>query len=303
MGNNKKDIAIINGIKYELTKIENDIDKQEEWNFVADYCKANKLSPYNATVYNSAANIAKKYIPLVKKFETGNYIPVVYDEVRPEKGWKKDIQVCTSNSNLIYTLVHKKHEDVLNVILTNQNIIIEQKMTYVGNHFFDGKYDTTDTWVIIKPEYFFNFYDENNRYRYKNKINYPIYRKSKDGEVFRFDQRFGGSYVLCENSNNYVWSKSLLDDSFIKIFDKEIPFDKKRGLYQFQPCWFEQPNGLIFIDFYEYYDDKENKKSGAYFHDKPSTHFESIIPITGEQLKVMPFIWEMYKKILKIERL
>lgn len=119
----------------------------------------------------------------------------------------------------------------------------------------------------------------------KQKIEYPLFRRSKNNEMFRFDEEYKWTCVLSDEENR-IGDASIV----LNIYDMNVvKYDKSKCLYHLQPCW-----ELC-------YTDKSYRAIAFYRADLYESGRFYVEPINIEQLKAMPFIWDMYKRELQKE--
>lgn len=125
---------------------------------------------------------------------------------------------------------------------------------------------------------------------------YPIFKINELKEVWKFTDKDTSICMISDRTDDIgkVINKSFkgaaydIDD---KNYWSNITYNLG-GFYQGQPIWYEFEEGMCpQIDFF----DVEN---GMLFLDEyDSAKIYNIYPITLEQLKTMPFIWDIYKKL------
>jgi hypothetical protein len=128
--------------------------------------------------------------------------------------------------------------------------------------------------AIYKGYDFIKHYDENKSYKILQSSNY--FREELTGEVWKYtssgyNKIFSQDQTKCSNTTNIG---NL----------EEIPYYIEKKLFHLQPCFCKSKIGNVSIIFYEDLEMYDNY---------------IITPITEEQLKSMPFIWDMYIKLLK----
>lgn len=212
---------------------------------------------------------------LKEKYDSGDYICIGFGE------FTRIIENCSfNNPKTSYRLIHKKHSYILDAWLKDNSVEIEWFNV-------DG---------FCKCKYFIDSYNEN--YNYRLKQQYPIFRRNKNGEVFKIaDTAPKGFNVTCMLSDSlnrigYLDGEQFIDDTY-----KTIPYDSERGLYHLQPVWCWN-RGMVSdrrIGFY-------NSKDDCFISEDLVFSLDFIEPITPEQLKTMPFIWDIYKEVLKSNR-
>ena len=155
--------------------------------------------------------------------------------------------------------------------------------------------------AILDTGIWLNTYNEYKEYvLIKQKEEYPIFKVNEDGEVFKLDYNFHGVYVLSLDVNRL--NKRHSPDKSVFNSWKTIPYDKERGLYHKQPVWVIT-DGTCEIAF-AFISDKYEIESDITYICYPNSNSEyftaennHVKPITMEQLKTMPFVWEMYKQL------
>lgn len=228
--------------------------------------------------YNLVPKETKSELDLLKeKYATGDYICVQYTgsvDVPLYKHWHLVVN-CTFNNrnkNEPYRLIHKKHKPILDAYLADNSVEIECIPINEDNLDFPIRYPSEGNFI----EWYYEGYD----YRLKPQTQYPIFKRNKDGDVFKIVNANHHTIMLSEESE--ILGSTY--GTFTEIPYKTIPYYSERDLYHLQPTWAKDKFGNISIIFYENLDVYRN--------------FE-LTPITPKQLKVMPFIWDMYQKVLK----
>lgn len=214
------------------------------------------------------ASIKSELDALKEKYATGNYI-CISGETRNQKTiWVivSDISQFTFGN---FKLIHKKHKDILDAYLADNNVEIEERISGSSH------------WHQLVCDWLEAYHPSNHEYRLKPQVQYPIFKRNGVGEVFRFEPySITGSCVF---GDSYNMVGTWYDNKNYKI----IQYDIEQGLYHLQPVFCIHPDDRhIIISFYN--------KSDSFF--KECGMLESI---TREQLKTMPFIWDLYKKVLK----
>ena len=222
-------------------------------------------------VLQSALVKPKSELKMMKeKYESGNYIAIFFHT--GFNAWTTTVFNKPSFCELVkWKLIHNKHKDILYAYLKDNSVEIEYDDVGVG---------WTDSW-----EDFIESYDERVDYKLKSKEEYPIF---KINEV-------GGIYKICENSVRLMFCNTK--DHIGKIYPKNqlkeystIPYNKERGLYHKQPCFLFFGKDVS-IDFYD------AKRDGFIIDKYKFKVYDRIEPITSDQLKVMLFIWDLYKQL------
>lgn len=220
---------------------------------------------------------------LKDKYKSGDYICILtgYDI----NGWVTTTapQWYCDHKDDKYKLIHKKHKDILDAYLKDKNIDIE---------YFTNYYDDNNVWSTCVN--FIDLYKESEDYRLKPKEEYPIF-KTNENNVIMIESK---TNFICMLSSSDGWRIGKHYDYNITAKDElssynTIPYNKERGLYHKQPVWGIKGNSTPRIYFYNYNSDSLELITDFIYCDE----FTEIIPITPDQLKTMPFIWEMYKKL------
>lgn len=232
------------------------------------------ITPSTINLFNKTAVDSLK-----EKYESGKYICIYKEYIHLEDKhnycWHiKENPLFTNIGE--YKLIHKKHKEILDAYLADNSVEIE------------FSYGDAIVWDI--QEDFISRYNEKKHYRLKLKPQYPIFKRNENGEVFRFED--SSSYPLVVLSD-YRLNKHTSDD----LSDTEIiPHDRERDLYQFQPvwCWDDTDPYMKQIRFY-------SREGSVVRHNnvQQMVTWDNMEPITSEQLKTMPFIWDMYTNLLK----
>lgn len=224
----------------------------------------------------SAINTSKSELEIIKeKYESGNYICIARKQGDPD-WWLNSTIEPKWYDHWEYKLIHKNHKEILDAYLADNSVEIE--------------FSYGDAIVWDTQEDFISRYNEKKHYRLKPKQEYPIFKRNEDGEVFKIisSDSFGTQYetMLCKDFNE----RHMLSG-------ETIPHDTKTGLYHLQPvwCWDDEHKSKVTM-FY----DVELKMAIGFIVEKGNEyHWDNIEPITPEQLKTMPFIWDMYTNLLK----
>lgn len=219
-----------------------------------------------------------------EKYESGNYLCLVKN-IRTNWNMIKFTNwaliknpVFSKEDNFNYKLIHKRHQDILEAYLEDSSIEIEL-LDYAN-------------WVLLNKRTHTSFiedYCELDNYRIKPKEEYPIFKINEDGEIFKITTVY--NRATCKLGIDL--DKTLEYDEVKNL--KTIPYNKERGLYHKQPvwCWDNEDVAKKIIKFY----DCKNGCTFSYDGQLEGECFENIEPVTQEQLKTMPFIWEMYKQL------
>lgn len=173
-----------------------------------------------------------------------------------------------------YKLINLKHKHILDAYLEDNNVEIK---------------NVTNS-AILDTSIWLNTYNEHKEYiLIEPKEEYPQFKANENGDVFRFNNSYTFTIVFSHIPDKV---NSTFDIKNAKELDslKQIPYNKEKGLYHKQPVWIKD-NESIIIDFYNVI---ENRTS---IHCIGNKSIYDIEPITPEQLKVIPFIWDMYKKL------
>ena len=129
--------------------------------------------------------------------------------------------------------------------------------------------------------------------RLKPEQQYPIFKRSVNF-IFKQTSEYDCEWVFHKNS--YAIGNEFREYTGRDIVET-IPYDKERGLYHLQPvwCWGNNWIGGRNIRFYS----AETKKCIDVNNIKSAVNYDNIEPITPEQLKVMPWLFDMYQQVLK----
>ena len=202
-----------------------------------------------------------------EKFESGDYVCVFNRD-----GWG------IGYSELIlkhykHKLIHNKHKDILEAYLADNSVEI-----------YDNTYDE-----LVEPYHFIENYDENIEYELL-KQQYPIFKKVENG-IFKQTSNYDCEWVLHRSSES---CGNMFRDYTGNDTPETIQYDKERGLYHLQPVWCRLSNDSTrYIDFYDV-ELGTTRINGIFDYE-----LEIFEPISLEQLKSLPFIWDMYKELLK----
>jgi hypothetical protein len=224
---------------------------------------------------------SKSKLDLLKeKYATGNYIGVWNNKFNPPYKW---VLAGDSNDSLLdhsqYKLIHIKHKPILDAYLADNSVEIEL-------------HSKDNLWF---PTNFIDKYDEDFNYRLKPQIQYPIYKRNSDGEVFRFDEIGLAGICVFGIELGVKSGKVILENDYNLI---DINFDSTHNLYHLQPVWFTNAYKYTAIGFYNVINNNVFNSNGISWT-KGNIICNDIKPITSEQLKTMPFIWDMYQQVLK----
>lgn len=218
-------------------------------------------------VLQSALVKPKSDLEIIKeKYESRDYI-AIYLAIGNNNNWYKtdSVENCKGNK---YKLIHKKHIDILDTYLKDNSVEIEVVYS-IGN-----------SSNSVKVLDFIDSYDERLDYILQQKEEYPQFKVNKKGEVFRLNDE-DSCTVFLSPETDFI---GKIFGNINELFLETIPYDKERGLYHKQPVWcVSKLDKTIILDFYDIYTNMWTDYT-----------FE---PITLEQLKVMPFIWGMYKQL------
>lgn len=210
-----------------------------------------------------------------KKYKNGDYIGVC-------KG--VDGKWILSNVFVLGfspSLIHKKHKDILDAYLKDNNVEIE-------GGYING--DNKLVYQLVELDWILA-YNETLEYRLKQQ--YPIFKMVKDG-IFKQISKYDCEWVLNKNSE-------ACGNSFREYIGDDTPetilYGKEKGLYNLQPvwCWDDGHKSKVTM----FYDVSLDMTIGFSVNKGNEYRWDNIEPITTEQLKTMPFIFEMYKDILK----
>lgn len=216
-----------------------------------------------------------------EKFESGDYVLI-----RNDGEWYRIIEPNWRHitKDDILKLIHKKHKKELDAWLEDNSVEIEYR------------YLSKTIWSDIGE--FIESYNENGEYRLKQQ-QYPIFKRNEDGEVFEI---ISNGTFECVFGSKTKMAKSWSQNEFPKTVNdfETIPYDKERGLYHLQPvlCWGNNWTCGKNIRFYSVINGKSIDPNNI----KSAGTYDNIEPITPEQLKTMPFIFDMYKKILEEQK-
>jgi hypothetical protein len=215
------------------------------------------------------------YKEIKEKLSTGNYNIVFKQKINNK--WS----LCYRPNDLVwrndfdYKVIHRKHRNILDAYLEDNNVEIEFK--------------ATNKWFKLEGD-FINTYSPLTIYNIVEKEEYPQFKASDDTEVSKLEKD-KATIMISENPNRIgIDYKSDL----IKYL-KPIPYNEEKGLYHKQPiwCWDEEACSARIIRFYDVVNDCTFMYDGS----SGGILFDNIEPITPEQLKTMPFLWEMYKQL------
>ena len=219
-----------------------------------------------------------------EKYESGEYLLIVKQLVKnnmlvvgdfwekfkcKELDIKDDLDLINENKA---KLISKKHADILDAYLKD-NLSVRWKVS-----------ENADLWhcrsTLIEE------YNENYIYEINPKEEYPIFKTTENG-VYKFYSEDAYTVMLHID-------KDLINEDFtaIKLSNdaNTIPYNKERGLYHKQPCFLFFGKDVS-IDFYD------AKRDGFIIDKYKIKVYDRIEPITPDQLKVMLFIWDLYKQL------
>lgn len=127
----------------------------------------------------------------------------------------------------------------------------------------------------------------------KYKEEYPQFRVDENGYILKWEEE--SLYEVMLSSYVKDISKKFCRSIWNDL--KPIPYNKERGLYHKQPVWFRLYDCENTVDIYEigYYNAQND--SIIYSINGATCHYDEIKPITPEQLKTIPFVFEMYKQL------
>lgn len=176
-------------------------------------------------------------------------------------------------------LIHKKHEDILNAYLKDNNVEIEvyEKM--------DNDYALLDKDFIVT-------YNENYLYRLKQK--FPIFKYNKeDNMVIKFTNK-NTSICVFEDSINSI-GNIIKNDNLEDYYDWiTLSYNKEKDLYNGQPviCWDNEDKLEFTLGYY-------NVEYDAMFTDygKGYAEFDNILALSKEQLLAFPDIVDNFKNL------
>jgi len=124
-------------------------------------------------------------------------------------------------------------------------------------------------------------------------ITYPIFKKNKNGDIFKFTD---SENMICVLSSTLKSSgASFKTNTFSHDVWEDVPYDPVQGLYHGQPVWLHFLQDASMIYFYCGYGKFTTKGQ------QPDTLCSSITiePISLDTLKTLPFIWKQYKAFIK----
>lgn len=232
------------------------------------------ITPSTINLFNKTAVDSLK-----EKYESGKYICIYKEYIHLEDKhnycWHiKENPLFTNIGE--YKLIHKKHKEILDAYLADNSVEIE------------FSYGDAIVWDI--QEDFISRYTEKKHYRLKPKQEYPIFKRDNSGNVYKINDKL--TYTIMFHSGINLSGEQIRTGSWSNDFEI-IPHDTKTGLYHLQPVWFKGDTKTS-IGFYSVTDRHPLTEDGFHCID-----YKSIEPITPEQLKTMPFIWDMYTNLLK----
>lgn len=139
--------------------------------------------PKELTVFNEICN-------LKSKFETGNYICAGKAWFGVSKWVRIEYPTFQEKGIIDYKLIHKKHTDILDAYLKDNNVQIE--------------YETNNGWITVDNDFIMD-YDELDQYRIKKPESDIVY------ECYRTNKQTGETEILSK----------LLTDNMLKILENE----------------------------------------------------------------------------------
>lgn len=177
-------------------------------------------------------------------------------------------------------LIHKKHEDILNAYLKDNNVEIEYDTPYNG-------------WISLDNDFMID-YDETDNYRLKQK--FPIFKYNKeDNMVIKFTNK-NTSICVFEDSINSIGN--IIKNDNLEDYNNEgwitLSYNKEKDLYNGQPviCWDNEDKLEFTLGYY-------NVEYDAMFTDygKGYAEFDNIVALSKEQLKAFPEIVDNFKNL------
>lgn len=124
--------------------------------------------------------------------------------------------------------------------------------------------------------------------------NYPIFKVNKDG-FWKFESEFELGILMFGADTLSIGGQPCLNTIHCPT-KQTLPYDKEKGLYHLQPCWGSGGDGLSdtkAITFFNYYHTWKPSVGGL-----ARFTYKNLEPITAEQLRTMPFIFDMCKELL-----
>ena len=221
---------------------------------------------------------------LKEKYANGDYICLFFYQKMKVPKWTKTINPMFVKDHS-YKLIHIKHKDILDAYLAYNSVEIQERS--------GSNWNTLTDW--------FTYYTESRDYRLKPQTQYPIFKRNENGEVVccfghndvklqlgKVTQDIGSLVIV-----KYGWYTASVWNT--------IPYDAERGLYHLQPVWFTSKHGYRTIGFYNMSNKNVFNSDGIPWAEN-NFYCENIEPITLDQLKTMPFIWDMYQYVLKVQQ-
>jgi hypothetical protein len=124
----------------------------------------------------------------------------------------------------------------------------------------------------------------------KEEINYPVFKRNGIGEIIRWDNETQAAFMLTEYAVDIASNYEIR----VKKDLPAVPYNAERGLYDKQPIWcWDDHTTAKHLRFYDIQFNRAFGTKGA----RKAVPFTNIEPVTPEQLKTMPFIWDMYLKL------
>lgn len=248
----EKIMLVVTGLAKDIEELKaNKQDKESE------YLSKQEIDSLLDKAEKSELDIMKE------KYESGDYICLY---INIDKKWCKvafDRPSWTKNN--IYKLIHKRHSDILDAYLEDSSIEIKNltNSAILDTGIWLNTYNEYKEYVLIKP-----------------KEEYPQFRIDSDGYILKWEEESIYEVMLssCVEDIGKKFCRSIWNDL------EPIPYNKERGLYHKQPCWYGNTYGYSKIRRIGFYNSNDENK-------------DLIEPITPEQLKVMPFIFEIYKQL------
>lgn len=219
-----------------------------------------------------------------EKYESGEYIIIRLTDDGYERKWIIQNDFYKGLNGIRFKLIHKTHKHILDAYLKDSSVEIEYLSTCNG-------------WITLDND-FVQDYEDDLEFRLKPKEEYPIFKINDLGEIWKFTDKDTSICMLSDDlicttvDKNFTGSKFDINDS---NYWNTIPYNKERGLYHKQPiwCWLNDDKYGRSIRFYNFYKDELISPCDSNY----SHGFQNIEPITPDQLKVMSFVWKMYKQL------
>ena len=225
--------------------------------------------------------VSKSELELMQeKYAAGNYLYVQNTLLDGSGEWiymeNPPIFLCNMQGDLskYIRLIHIKHKPILDAYLADNSVEIK---SYSTDELHFGWYAVLN---------FIDTYDESTKYEVYPQVQYPIFKRNAKGRIYRQDSADTGTIMLTEQEYN-IGAKFFISTELNQL--ETIPYDSERQLYHLQPVFRYNQQNEVTIDFY-------SKETAALLRTGAYTKVEAI---TTEQLKTMPFIWDMYQETLK----